>query len=92
MRRNKNFYWYRKERISWSSSHRKKRRQKIINFFKRHNLSSQKNIDFSIGIVTSVGKDVDYEENDNGKEFYYIELDSYKWINLNEIEEIIEIE
>ena len=51
---------------------------KKINFFKRHGLSSQ--------------KDVDYEENDDGEEFYYIELDSYKWINLNEIEEIIEIE
>ena len=65
---------------------------KKINFFKRHNLSSQKDVDFSTGVVTSVGKDFDYEENDDGKEFYYIELDSYKWINLNEIEEIIEIE
>ena len=65
---------------------------KKINFFKRHGLSSQKDVDFSTGVVTSVGKDVDYEENDDGKEFYYIELDSYKWINLNEIEEIIEIE
>ena len=34
----------------------------MIDFFKRHNLSSQKNIDFSTGVVTSVGKDVDYEE------------------------------
>ena len=65
---------------------------KKINFFKRYRLSSQKDVDFSTGVVTSVGKDVDYEENDDGKEFYYIELDSYKWINLNEIEEIIEIE
>jgi len=135
---NKNTISYRKERISWSSLHRRKRSQKMIdffnantfigkkvklkftkeslekseknkeiieennewldkvlkkiNFFKRHGLSSQKDVDFSTGVVTSVGKDVDYEENDDGKEFYYIELDSYKWINLNEIEEIIEIE
>jgi len=135
---NKNIISCRKEKISWSSLHRRKRSQKMIdffnantfigkkvklkftkeslekseknkeiieennewldkvlkkiNFFKRHGLSSQKDVDFSTGVVTSVGKDVDYEENDDGKEFYYIELDSYKWINLNEIEEIIEIE
>ena len=57
---------------------------KKINFFKRHGLSSQKDVDFSTGVVTSVGKDFDYEENDDGKEFYYIELDSYKWINLKD--------
>jgi len=64
----------------------------LINFFKRHGLSSQKDVDFSTGVVTSVGKDVDYEENDDGKEFYYIELDSYKNASKNGNRILLEIE